>query len=299
MTRNHLTDSGIEPENAPLRSELRTRADLVTIIPPPIPLVRRNARKRRMRRRVVRGLSGMAVTCAVVAGVIVFSPGQDTGISPAPTNTDRPSPTRTAGSPSPTPNPTPSTKSTSANTSTNTPPTSTSSSTSSLSTSASSYLLASDLGAGWTGPDGSSAPRTELIVAGSDCQNAGVYQPQVPVTPAPNKIYRNPDTGPQPNVALEAVYLFAPGTGPAVMTKVRAALKTGCGQPGTIKLLTSPPTAADETIVYTSDGNTRNILVRSGDRVASILLSTIPAGQEGTTWITEVAQRMATRLMAG
>jgi hypothetical protein len=83
------------------------------------------------------------------------------------------------------------------------------------------------------------------------------------------------------------------------MAKVRAALKTGCGEPGFIKLLASPPIVTDEAIVYTAGGDTRNVLVRSGDRVASMVVNSIPAGQAGTDWITEVTQQMAARLKAG
>ena len=287
---NHTTNSNAEPDNASLRSVLRTRADLLTIAPPPIPTVRRNARKRRTRRRMVQGMSGLAVTCAVVAGVIAWSPGQDAGIGPSPTNTDRPSPTRTAAPPSHRPT----------QTTTSTPSPTTPTSTPSRTTSGSGFLLASDLGAGWTGPDTTAAPpRPELEVAGSACSTAGGYQPSVPLTPAPNTLFRYSAPGKQPNSLFEAVYVFAPGTGPTVMAKVRATLKTGCGLPAYIKLLASPQTVADEAIVYTAGENTRNILVRSGDRVATLAITTVPAGQAGTDLLTTIAQQMATRLMAG
>jgi hypothetical protein len=278
------TENGIEPEpeTDALRSGLLTRAGLITIAPPPIPAVRRNAKKRRTRRRTVQGLSSLAATCGVVASVIAWSPGQDVGIGPAPADEDTPTATRTMAPPSPLPTHT--TRSTTA------PPAQT--------TSASDYLRASDLGAGWTGPDSDLAPRPALSVGTTQCEIAGDYRAQVPVTPAPNKDYSFPASGGQTNKLFEAVYTFAPDTGPTVMANVRAALKTGCGLPKYIRLLDTPSTVADEAIVFTVGGG-RNVLVRSGDRVASVVVDPIPAGPAGIAWITDVARQMAIRLTGG
>ena len=118
------------------------------------------------------------------------------------------------------------------------------------------------------------------------------------MTPAPDKLYHYSVPGKQTNILYEAVFTFAPGTGPSVMAKVRAVVKTGCGLPN-FKLLTSPPTVADEVIVYTEGTDVRSVLVRSGDRVASMIVNTFPAGQTAEPWIDTVAQQMAIRLTAG
>ena len=105
-------------------------------------------------------------------------------------------------------------------------------------------------------------------------------------------------SGGRTNEAWEAIYIFAPGIGPAVMGNVRAALVTGCGAPQ-LKVLAYPSTAGDEAIVFTVDGGTRNLLVRSGDRVASALVNTVPSGQDGATSMDRLAKLMATRLTTG
>lgn len=281
---NHTTDGGAEPEDAALASGLRTRADLFAIAPPPITAVRRNARKRRTRRKMVQGMSGLAA-CAVVAGVFAWSPRQDTGIGPTPANTGRPSPLQTSAPPSPAP----STPSPSAPSAPSAPV---------RTTSGSGYLLASDLGPGWTGPDPNSVPLAELDVAGSLCSTVG-YKPSIPVAAAPNQRFMYWAPGKQPTSLYEAVFVFAPGTGPSVMAEARTALKTGCGHSTYIKLLASPQTSADEVIVYTAGTDTRDILVRSGDRVASAGIAVVPAGQAGTDLIATLAQQMAARLKAG
>ena len=161
--------------------------------------------------------------------------------------------------------------------------------------STSGLLPASDLGAGWTGPQAAAGGLSELDVAGDECQN---YQPQVPVTRPVNYTYFAPG-GDQRRTVVEVVYTFAPGTGPTVMAKVRAALQTGCGQPKNIKLLATPQSVADEAIVYTSGEPSRFILVRSGDRVAVLIVDIPPDGQQGALWLNEVTQQMAVRLVGG
>jgi hypothetical protein len=279
MSGNSIGGNGIEPEADTLRAGLHAEADIFTVSRPPIAAVRRRAGKRRTWRWTLQGLSGAAVTCAVIAGIAVWTPGRDAASGPtpwssgaAPARTAQPTPTTTSGP------------------STSAPPTG----------STSGYLLSSDLGTGWTGPVGSPSIRTELTVAGSACQNANVYQPQVPVTPAWSNTYdEHSASGKQTNVLFEAVYTFAPGTGTGVLDKVRAALGTGCGSPASIKLLASLPAIGDEAIVYTAGGDSRNILVRIGDRLASAVVNIVPSGQDGTGWIDHVAQQMAARLAAG
>lgn len=281
MTRDHAAEDDFDPETEALRHGLRSRADLVTITRPPIPAVRQRARKQRTRRGILQGLSVVVATCGVAAGVVAWSPASDTSTSPtpsamgpAPTPTPMPTHTTTTA-PKPTPTPTPST------------PTQTTPFTSGL-------LLASDLGAGWTGPEGSMG-LADLDVAGGECQN---YQPQVPVAPPVNYDYMAPG-GDQRHTVVEIVYTFAPGTGPTVMAKVRTALQAGCGHPKYIKLLATPQSVADEAIVYTSGEPSRFILVRSGDRVAVLIVDIPPTGQQGTLWLDEVTQHMAVRLVGG
>ena len=247
-----------------LQAGLHARADLVTISRPPIAEVRQRAQKRRKRRRLVQGLSGVTATCAVVAGVIALSPSRGADSSPAPTTSFTPAPTHT------------------------TAPT-----TSAPTTSIANYLQASDLGPGWHAPVGAGT-RPAPILGSSQCGLSGAFNPPMPIKPAPNYSYTAPG-----NSMLEAVYTYAPGNAPKVMADARTALTTGCGRPQEIKLLDSPTTVADEAIVFTVGGDSRNVLVRSGDRVASAVVSLIPAGQAGATWIDTVAQRMATRLTGG
>ena len=98
------------------------------------------------------------------------------------------------------------------------------------------------------------APRPGLSLAGSYCEDTGYYSSQTPVEPAPNKLYYFTT---QKNAAEteEAVYTFAAGTGASVMEKVRTALVAGCGDPKLIKVLASPSTVADEAIVFTTGGD--------------------------------------------
>jgi hypothetical protein len=165
--------------------------------------------------------------------------------------------------------------------------------------SVSSFLQASDLGPGWKGPIGSPPPRTELTLDADQCESAGAYRAQAPVTPAANRYFEQySPSGTRTNEAWEAIFIFAPGAGPAVMSSVRTALATGCGAPR-LKVLAYPSTAGDEAIVFTVDGGTRNLLVRSGDRVASALVNTVPPGQDGAASMDELAKLMATRLTTG
>ena len=164
--------------------------------------------------------------------------------------------------------------------------------------SVSSFLQASDLGPGWKGPLDSPPPSTALTLDANQCESAGAYRAQVPVTPAADRYFEQySPSGSRTNEAWEAIYIFAPGTGPTVMSSVRTALATGCGVPQ-LKVLAYPSTVGDEAIVYTVDGGTRNLLVRSGDRVASALVNTVPAGQDGAASMDELAKLMATRLTA-
>lgn len=286
MTGEHCTDGGIGPEDDALagadasaavddalRSGLRARADLLSITAPPLAVVRRRALRRRKRRSVVQGMVGLAATCGVVAGIVAWSPGRDArgGGSVASGAIVRTSAASSLLSPSNT----------------------------SRTTSAAGFLQASDLGSGWKGPIGSPSSRTELTLAGSGCESAGVYHAQVPVTPAANRYFEQySPSGSRTNEAWEAIYIFAPGTGPTVMSNVRAALATGCGAPH-LKVLAYPSTAGDEAIVFTVDGGTRNLLVRSGDRVASALVNTVASGQDGAASMDELAKLMATRLTTG
>lgn len=274
MTRDPFIEDGIGSESKAesgevLRRGLQTRADLFTISSPPIAAVRRRAQRRRRRRGVIQGVSGLAVMCAVVGGVVAWSPARDEVASTA------------AGSrveSSPTPSPPLSSA----------PPT----------TSASNYLLASDLGAGWTGPD-SAASRPGLALYGPHCTDEGYFPPQKSVTPAPNKIYYQYSApGQVSNETLEAIYTFAAGTGPALMDKARTALAAGCGTPQYVKLLGTPSTVADEAIVFTTGGDGCNILVQSGDRVASAAVDRLPKDQDKATWMDQLAKQMAIRLTA-
>jgi len=292
MTREHGTDGGFgagvdagadasAAVDDALRSGLRGRADLLTITAPPIAVVRRRALRRRRRRSVVQGVVGLAATCVVVAGIVAWSPGRDArnGALVASGGMGR----TLAGS------------STSSSSQSSSP----SPSNVSRTTSASGFLQASDLGSGWKGPIGSPSSRNELTLAGSGCESAGVYRPQVPVAPAVNRYFEQySPSGSRTNEAWEAIYIFAPGTGPTVMSSIRAALATGCGTPH-LQVLAHPSTAGDEAIVFTVDGGTRNLLVRSGDRVASALVNTVPAGQDGAASMDELAKLMATRLTTG
>lgn len=294
MTGEHGTDGGFGPGadagadasaavDGALRSGLRGRADLLTITAPPIAVVRRRALRRRRRRSVVQGVVGLAATCVVVAGIVAWSPGRDArnAASAASGGMGRTS----AGS--------------SASSSSQSSSSAPSPSNASRTTSASAFLRASDLGSGWKGPIGNPSSRTELTLAGSGCESAGVYRPQVPVAPAVNRYFEQySPSGSRTNEAWEAIYIFAPGTGPAVMSSVRAALATGCGTPR-LQVLAYPSTAGDEAIVFTVDGGTRNLLVRSGDRVASALVNTVPSGQDGAASMDELAKLMATRLTTG
>jgi hypothetical protein len=276
MISDHATEDDFDHEAEALRSGLRTRADRVTITRPPIPAVRQSARKRRTRRGLFQGLSVVAVTCAAAAGAVAWSPGSGTSSSPTPPGT-RPTPTHTTrAEPAPPPSSTPST-----------PPQTTSAT--------DGRLLASDIGSQWTGPT-LWGMRPSLDVAGGNLCSG--YKTQVPVTPTPNHIYR-PPSGNAGNVALEAIYTFSPGTGPAVMSAVRAALGTGCGDPKLIKLLMDTPTVADEAIVFTTGGSSRNALVRSGDRVASVVVGQVPDGQQGNEWFSTLVKQMAVRLVGG
>jgi hypothetical protein len=130
-----------------------------------------------------------------------------------------------------------------------------------------------------------------------------VYKDQVPVTPATNELYqRRSESGAVTGTVLEAVYTFAPGTGHTVMDKVRAAVANGCGDPQNIKLLAVPQTGADEVIIYTDAPGVHNILVRSGDRIASAVTdpqSAGTAGTAGTAWLDHLAEQMAVRLTSG
>lgn len=261
-----------------LRSGLRGRADLLTITAPPIAVVRRRALRRRRRRSVVQGAVGLGATCAVVAGIVAWSPGRDarSGGSVTSGGVARAS-SASSSAPSPLSSP----------------------SHTSRTISAAGFLQASDLGSGWKGPIGRPSSRTELSLAGSGCEGTGVYRAQVPVTPAVNRYFEQySPSGSRTNEAWEAIYIFAPGTGPTVMSSVRTALATGCGAPQ-LKVLAYPSTAGDEAIVFTVDGGTRNLLVRSGDLVASALVNTVPSGQDGAAAMDELAKLMATRLMTG
>ncbi|MEY9894627.1 hypothetical protein ABIA31_008313 [Catenulispora sp. MAP5-51] len=280
MSTGHFPHEGVEPETGDaLRSGLHARAGRVDISPPPIGAVRQRAQKRRRRRGMVQGLSGLAVTCAVVVGIVAWSPGGGDVAGPGPTSTTDASSARPSRTPTPTPTPQPKP-------------------TTSRTTSISDFLLASDLGAGWTGPVASPVPRPGLSLAGSYCEDTGYYSSQTPVEPAPNKLYYFTT---QKNAAEteEAVYTFAAGTGASVMEKVRTALVAGCGDPKLIKVLASPSTVADEAIVFTTGGGGGNILVRSGDRVASAALNLIPPGQDRVVWMVAVAKQMAVRLTGG
>ena len=111
MNRTHTVGHDFDAETYALRSGLLSRADLVTITPPPIAAVRQRAQKRRIRRGVFQGLSGVVATSAVAAGVFAWSPGRDPVSEPVPGNTDKPTMSLS---------PTPSTPTTAT---TNTPPT--------------------------------------------------------------------------------------------------------------------------------------------------------------------------------
>lgn len=266
-------DDGIEPETDDvLRSSLRACADLVAIPAPPIAAVRRRAQRRRKRRGVIQGLSGLAAMCAVVAAIVAWSPGRDVIGGPVPPHTEASSPTWTV---------------TSADAALD----------ASHTTSAAAFLQASDLGPGWKGPIGSQGERTQFSPGVlTQCGSAGPYRPQVPVTPATDHIYREySPSGKLTNAAEEAVYTFAAGTGPVVMDKARAALNS-CKESNFIKILSSPSTVADEAIVFTVGGDTRNLLVRSGDRVASVLVNTVSPGPDGAAWTDALAKEMARRL---
>lgn len=256
-----FSEDGIKPEaDEALRWGLQSRADLFTISTPPIAAVRRRAQKRRKRRGVTRGLSGLVAVCAVVGGIAAWSPERGDVASPTPAIAVESSPTPT--------------------------------------TSVSNYLLASDLGAGWTGP-GTAAPRPGLALYGPHCSDEGYFPPQNSVTPAPNKVYYQYSApGQVSNETLEAIYTFAAGTGPALMDKARAALAAGCGTPQYVKVLATPSTVADEAIVFTVGGDGCNILVQSGDRVASAAVDRLPKDQDKTTWMDQLAQQMAIRLTA-
>lgn len=291
MTGNHVTDYGFGPGSGEgldsgfgdtlgpeaddaLRSGLRARAELVTITAPPIAAVRRRALRRRKRRGVIQGVGGLAATCAVIAGIVAWSPGREAGDDAG----------RRLGG---------------ATTVASTTPSDTVPWDMSRPIPASSFLQASDLGSGWKGPLGSPDVRTALTLDGDHCESTGVYQAQVPVAPAVDRYFEQySPSGNRTNEAWEAIYTFAPGAGAAVMRKVRAALTIGCGAPQFVKILGYPSTTADEAIVFTVGGDSRNLLVRSGDRVASALLDTVPSGQDGSTSMDELAKQMAIRLTA-
>jgi hypothetical protein len=155
------------------------------------------------------------------------------------------------------------------------------------------------MGAGWTGPISNPAPRPGLALYGKDCADAPYFPPQKAVTPALNKFYyQYAAPGQVTNEAQEAIYTFAAGTGPAIIGKVRAALEAGCGMPQDIKLLATPSTVADEAIVFTTGGDGCNILVRSGDRVASTAVDRLPSDRDKAAWMDQLAKQMATRLTA-
>lgn len=273
---------------SPLRAGLRAEADLVTISPPPIAAVRQSAGRRRAWRLTFQGFAGVAVACALVGGILVWAPVHGTADGPVPPGSSTTpaatstAPVRTATNPAPTPGRSAASSSSSAGPVT-----------------AAAWLTGGDIGAGWTGSTDNLAPRPALTVVGSTCQNAGVYQPQIPLSPAPNKLYQGHSaSGQQTGTLLEAVYTFAPGTGHTVMEKVRAAVATGCGDAKAIKLLPAPQTVADEAIVYSDAADVCNILVRSGDRVASAIVDPVPAGQAGTDLLDHLARQMAARLTA-
>ncbi|MEY9933365.1 hypothetical protein ABH926_008018 [Catenulispora sp. GP43] len=288
MSTGHFPHEGAEPEPGDaLRSGLHARAGRVEIPPPPIGVVRQRAQRRRRRRGMVQGLSGLAATCAVVVGIVAWSPGGGDVSEPGPMNTESSSatPSRTpAHSQTPTPSRTPA-------------PSRMPTPTTSRTTSSSDFLLASDLGAGWTGPV-SSAPHVAPILGGSPCGVSGYFSPPMPVEPGPNKLYFPPHAE-NGFGAQEAIYTYAAGTGASVMAKARTALEAGCGDPQTIKLLASPSTVADEAIVFTAGGSGGNILVRSGDRVASAAVETLPPGQDRTASMVALAKQMAVRLTDG
>jgi hypothetical protein len=283
MSTGHFPHEGVEPETGDaLRSGLHARAGRVDISPPPIGAVRQRAQKRRRRRGMVQGLSGLAVTCAVVVGIVAWSPGGGDVAGPGPMNTE---------SSSATPSRTPTPSQTDAPSRKPTP-------TTSRTTSDSDFLLASDLGAGWTGPV-SSAPHVGPVLGNGICITSGYFSPPMPVEHGPDKLYFPPGNG-NGFGAQEAIYTYAAGTGASVMAKARTALEAGCGHPQQIKLLASPSTVADDAIVYTSiGGDATNILVRSGDRVASVALETFPSGQDSATWMETLAKLMAVRLTGG
>ncbi|WP_194926959.1 hypothetical protein [Catenulispora pinisilvae] len=267
MTMYDTIDDDTEPDTDALRSGLRTRADLVTISVPPIPAVRERARRRRTR-RLVRALSGVAAASAVVGGVLVWAPGRES---------DDGAPTTTAPWPTPSPSLSPS-------------------SSPSLAVSTSEYLRAADLGAGWTGPVGSTtSPQLDM---GSACEEEGVFHPQIPVAPTLNFRYTFSPPGKPAIEAFEAVYTFAPGTGNAVMNRVDTALGLLCEQAEDVRALDTP-TVDDDSTAYTTGGGNCYILVRSGDQVASVVVPVMPSGSDATAWIDLVTRQMGKRLTGG
>lgn len=291
-------EHGVEPESdlesasesesdEALRSRLHARADLVTITTPPISAVRRRARQRRRRRGMAQALSGVVAACAVVAGIVAWSPGRDDAGGPAPASTVASSPSFPGTAPGATrptaPSPSPPTTSRSA--------------------SISDFLLASDLGAGWVpGSDGMPMVMDEVEMTSAEdaCDNGAVRQGALePALSSASTQVENSPPGKATNSVMETVYNFRAGGGATAMQEIRAALETGCGAPQTTKLLASPQTVADEVLAYTFGDHRGVVFVRSGDLVAATGVAVVPSGQEGVAWIQALAKDVAVRLTTG
>jgi hypothetical protein len=158
------------------------------------------------------------------------------------------------------------------------------------------YLEAQDLGTGWTAPNGmSGAAYGSALEIDDNCVGAG-FTPLTLAKPSMDLLYWGSTPSGTQGDLTEGIYHLPAGTGPSGMSKIRAAIQAGCDdRKGTYIIPGAAQGIGNESFAYALSASP-GVMIRIGD---TIIYLTAPYEQSYTTaditWLTEVAQKAATR----